>query len=127
MRTPSGRLLATALLAFAVLACHMPFARGTLGLLGDAHPDVLYSVETDAGVVALTIDDGPDAVATTRILELLAEHDARATFFLIGERIPGNEAVVDAIVAGERSASPILNGEQSYPAEPVTIARLRRE
>ena len=100
MRTPPGRLLAAVLLLSAVLACRVPFARGTLGLLGDAHPDVLYSVETDAGVVALTIDDGPDAVSTLRILGLLAEHDARATFFLIGERIPGNEAVVDAIVAG---------------------------
>jgi peptidoglycan-N-acetylglucosamine deacetylase len=34
----------------------------------------------------LTIDDGPDAEDTPRILDLLVRHQARATFFLIGER-----------------------------------------
>ncbi|WP_309397081.1 polysaccharide deacetylase family protein [Cerasicoccus maritimus] len=36
--------------------------------------------------VWLTIDDGPDPEDTPRLLELLAKHQARATFFLIGER-----------------------------------------
>lgn len=35
--------------------------------------------------VWLTIDDGPDPDDTPRILELLAQHDARATFFVTGE------------------------------------------
>src|SRR4051812_45997254 len=34
--------------------------------------------------VWLTIDDGPDPVDTPQILELLAAHDARATFFVVG-------------------------------------------
>jgi len=56
-------------------------------------------VATDRPVVALTIDDGPDPVSTARLLEVLEANDATATFFVIGARIPGNEAVVDAIVA----------------------------
>jgi peptidoglycan/xylan/chitin deacetylase (PgdA/CDA1 family) len=36
--------------------------------------------------LALTFDDGP-SVWTPRILELLREHEARATFFLIGRRV----------------------------------------
>lgn len=36
--------------------------------------------------VALTFDDGPDPEVTPRVLDLLAAADARATFFLIGER-----------------------------------------
>ena len=36
--------------------------------------------------VWLTIDDGPDEHDTPRILDLLDRHDARATFFVIGER-----------------------------------------
>jgi peptidoglycan/xylan/chitin deacetylase (PgdA/CDA1 family) len=36
--------------------------------------------------VALTFDDGPDRDWTPRVLDLLAEHRARASFFLVGER-----------------------------------------
>jgi peptidoglycan-N-acetylglucosamine deacetylase len=34
--------------------------------------------------VALTFDDGPDPEVTPRVLDLLREYDARATFFMIG-------------------------------------------
>lgn len=81
--------------------CHaLGDGRGTLGIFGDRDPRVLYSVDTDQPVVALTIDDGPDSDSTAELLTILAAHDAKATFFLISSRIPGNEAVVDAIVAG---------------------------
>jgi peptidoglycan/xylan/chitin deacetylase (PgdA/CDA1 family) len=36
--------------------------------------------------VALTFDDGPDPVLTGKLLDLLAAHHAKATFFVIGER-----------------------------------------
>lgn len=36
--------------------------------------------------LALTFDDGPSAW-TTAVLDLLRSHDARATFFLIGQRV----------------------------------------
>ena len=36
--------------------------------------------------IALTFDDGPDPEQTPRILDILAAHGARATFFLIGAR-----------------------------------------
>lgn len=48
----------------------------------------------------LTFDDGPNPVETPRLLDLLARHDVRATFFMIGnvvERFPDvAKAVVDA-------------------------------
>ncbi|HEY8053422.1 MAG TPA: polysaccharide deacetylase family protein [Steroidobacteraceae bacterium] len=37
--------------------------------------------------VAITIDDGPDPEVTPRVLDLLDERGARATFFCIGERV----------------------------------------
>jgi len=67
--------------------------------LADRSPNVLYWVETDELAVALTIDDGPDAATMPRILDLLREHDARATFFLISGRVPGNEGIVARAVA----------------------------
>lgn len=39
------------------------------------------------GRVALTIDDGPDPEVTPAVLDLLARHGVRATFFCIGERV----------------------------------------
>ena len=37
--------------------------------------------------IALTIDDGPDPQVTPQVLELLAAHGARATFFCVGVRV----------------------------------------
>ena len=37
--------------------------------------------------VALTFDDGPDPIHTPRILDILAENNIKATFFLIGSKI----------------------------------------
>jgi peptidoglycan/xylan/chitin deacetylase (PgdA/CDA1 family) len=93
----------------------LPVAAGTFVIFGVAlwlkpewliahlrrrSPDVLYSVETTRKVVALTIDDGPDAHDTPLILDILDEYDAHATFFLITGHIPGNEALVEAMVTG---------------------------
>jgi peptidoglycan-N-acetylglucosamine deacetylase len=39
------------------------------------------------GAVAITIDDGPDPKVTPQVLAILATHQARATFFCIGERV----------------------------------------
>lgn len=37
--------------------------------------------------IALTFDDGPNPAMTPRLLEILAQHEVRATFFLIGEYV----------------------------------------
>ena len=44
--------------------------------------------------VALTFDDGPHPVCTAKLLDGLAERGVRATFFLIGQNVPGNEGLV---------------------------------
>lgn len=54
---------------------------------------------TPAREVWLTIDDGPDPVDTPKILALLAEHGAKATFFVIGERVVRYPEIVRAISA----------------------------
>jgi peptidoglycan/xylan/chitin deacetylase (PgdA/CDA1 family) len=68
-------------------------------LVVSPHPAVVYALETGQPVVALTIDDGPHADSTPRILEVLHRHGATATFFLIADHVPGNEGLVEAIVA----------------------------
>jgi peptidoglycan-N-acetylglucosamine deacetylase len=49
--------------------------------------------------VAITIDDGPDPELTPRVLELLAQHGARASFFCIGERVRRHPGLAREIVA----------------------------
>lgn len=48
--------------------------------------------------VALTFDDGPDETYTPRILDILAKHGVRATFFLIGAGAEKHPDVVNRIV-----------------------------
>jgi len=47
---------------------------------------VVSRLATDARVVAFTFDDGPDPVVTPQVLDVLAAHGARATFFVLGAR-----------------------------------------
>lgn len=58
-------------------------------------PNVLYYVDTKAKVVALTIDDAPHPTVTPQLLDVLREHSAHATFFLIGDHIYGNEQILE--------------------------------
>lgn len=79
-----------------------------------ALPTVCCSRETDEPVVALTFDDGPHPELTDGILDVLARHDARATFFLIGERVVGNEVVVKRIVEdGHELGDHLMHDEAS--------------
>ncbi len=61
-------------------------------------PGTIYYVKTAEPILALTIDDGPDPVATPELLEVLARHNAQATFFLFSDQVDGNEELVRRIV-----------------------------
>lgn len=49
-------------------------------------------------VLALTYDDGPGPSVTQALVELLAEFDAPATFFLSGERVLPNADIAHSLV-----------------------------
>jgi peptidoglycan/xylan/chitin deacetylase (PgdA/CDA1 family) len=49
--------------------------------------------------IALSFDDGPSPANTPAALDLLAEHDARATFFVVGEEVAGREAILERMLA----------------------------
>lgn len=48
---------------------------------------VVTAVQTGRPALALTFDDGPHPRHTPRLLDMLREHGAKATFFLIGQRV----------------------------------------
>jgi peptidoglycan-N-acetylglucosamine deacetylase len=87
--------------------------------------DVLWYVDTDAPVFALTFDDGPSQECTPGLLDVLARHRARATFFLLGERVKAQPHLVEAItVAGHEIANHLMRDERSVL---VPDPRFRRE
>ncbi|MBQ6830187.1 MAG: polysaccharide deacetylase family protein [Clostridia bacterium] len=51
----------------------------------------------DAKLIALTFDDGPSAKNTPVLLDGLKERGVRATFFVVGENIKGNEDILKRI------------------------------
>lgn len=53
----------------------------------------------DAPLIALTFDDGPDRATTTQLLDGLAQRGVKATFFVVGEMIPGKEDIIERMAA----------------------------
>ncbi len=52
------------------------------------------NASTNKKVIALTFDDGPWPTTTDEILDILAENDAKATFFTIGKQIASHTSSV---------------------------------
>ena len=85
-------------------------------------------MRTSARAVALTLDDGPDAVHTREILRVLREHEAHATFFLISGNVFGNEALVSSIVAeGHELGNHLTRDEASHRLSPEDFSNAARE
>lgn len=62
--------------------------------------------------LALTYDDGPNDPHTLRLLEVLARHEVRATFFLIGRYVQQRPDIVREIV---RAGHVVGNHSFSHP------------
>ena len=92
-------LIAIVLFGEAVLAWVTCNPKPLVYRLAYHSPNVLYFAKTKEKIIALTIDDSPHSVVTPKILDVLAEHQVPATFFLIGERVASNEEIVRQIVS----------------------------
>ncbi len=77
------------------------------------------------GELALTFDDGPNAIWTPRLLDVLAKHEVRATFFMLGGRAEAAPNLVRRIAA---AGHVIGNHSWSHPNMARTRAgRVREE
>jgi peptidoglycan/xylan/chitin deacetylase (PgdA/CDA1 family) len=73
--------------------------------------------------VWLTIDDGPDPESTPQVLALLDDHGARATFFLIGEKVRRHPELVAEIL---RRGNTIGNHTHTHPCSWFWFASARK-
>jgi peptidoglycan/xylan/chitin deacetylase (PgdA/CDA1 family) len=98
-----------------MVADHVGLALG--GLLPRARllgPNVssMPATSTARGEVALTIDDGPFPDVTPAVLDVLDSHNARASFFCVGERVHKHPRIIsEAVDRGHK----IENHTWSHP------------
>lgn len=89
------RLLRSFHLGMALALCSLLMGNrvGEFASAKVSSPEIQGPVKT----IALTFDDGPHKTWTPALLDGLKERGVKATFFLMGENIPGNEEIVKRI------------------------------
>jgi peptidoglycan/xylan/chitin deacetylase (PgdA/CDA1 family) len=92
-------------------------ARKTLGSL--------THVITQKAVVALTFDDGPDPDITPRLLRILDRHEARCTFFMVGEAAQEHPSLVRRVAEGRHAIGSHSWDHSSFPS--LTSWQRRRQ
>ena len=69
-------------------------------------PITFNSVHVDGPYIAMTFDDGPSAMLTPKLLDILAAHHIKATFFVLGEMVAEHpEILARAAQEGHEIAS----------------------
>lgn len=99
--------------------------------LGFVVPPPVSRVSTRQRLAALTFDDGPDPAITPQVLDLLARHQAKATFFLLGESAVRHPRLVRRIAEEGHVIGSHAWTHVSLPAVPalrrmIDIFRTRR-
>ena len=89
------------------LATESPTARTATPTGAAAHSaTVTFRTAPAQRYLALTIDDGPTREWTPQVHRLLAKHEAKATFFVVGERAQADPASIQqAVDAGHEVAN----------------------
>jgi peptidoglycan/xylan/chitin deacetylase (PgdA/CDA1 family) len=78
-----------------------------------AEPRITFNwVHVDGPYIAMTFDDGPNATLTPKLLDILAVHHIKATFFVIGENVAQHPEVV---ARAAREGHEIGNHSWSHP------------
>jgi len=86
-----------ALLAVGGLAAACAAGYQSMAPTGQWYGRTFTGLSPAARKLALTYDDGPNDPHTQRLLEVLAKHDVRATFFLIGKHVKQRPEIARAI------------------------------
>src|SRR6059036_3519181 len=84
-------------------------------------PSITFnSVHVDGPYIAMTFDDGPSATLTPNLLDLLAAHHIKATFFVIGENVAEHPEIV---ARAAREGHEIASHSWSHP----NLAKMSQE
>ncbi|MEU4355538.1 polysaccharide deacetylase family protein [Streptomyces virginiae] len=79
-----------------------------------------HASESGGNAVNITIDDGPDPRWTPEVLAVLREHDAKATFCMVGPRAKAHPDLVKKVVAaGHRLCDHTMDHDTAMDKKPV--------
>lgn len=95
------------------------------GILNWLQGHLLCRVPEARDRFALTFDDGPGLRNTPRLLDILARHAARATFFVIASRVRRHHALVERALAEGHEIG--VHGGLHVPPWSLPRAWLKRE
>lgn len=84
---------------------------------------VFTNFETSAREVWITIDDGPSPAHTRRMLDVLEQFDARATFFVVGRNAEKHPHLITEILTRGHS---LANHTHTHPSRTFWCASARR-
>ncbi|MCF8230960.1 MAG: polysaccharide deacetylase family protein [Bacteroidales bacterium] len=62
------------------------------------YPTLIWEIPTSRDEIFLTFDDGPSPGITEKALDILDQFDAKATFFLVGDKASQYPELVDEII-----------------------------
>lgn len=89
-----------------------------------ASTPIVYQGQGDEARIALTFDDGPHPLYTAQILDILAEYDVRATFFVIGENADLYPELLQRTVT---EGHEIGNHTQTHPLKNLSSEQMEKE
>ena len=78
------------------------------------------SVHVDGPYIAMTFDDGPSAALTPKLLDILAAHHIKATFFVLGEMVAESPEI---LARAAREGHEIASHSWSHP----NLAKMSQE
>src|SRR5215471_21580396 len=83
-------------------------------------PIAFNSVHVDGPYIAMTFDDGPSATLTPKLLDILAAHHIKATFFVLGEMVAEHPEI---LARAAREGHEIASHSWSHP----NLAKMSQE
>lgn len=95
-----GISLKTLIMAFSVfilfLFCDTPYIQAITSSREayEKTGNVIWEGHTKEKIVAITFDDGPHPSYTPQILDILAKYNAKATFFVSGNKVKSNPGIL---------------------------------
>ena len=109
---------------YAVRAFELEKAGGVSGIRATGQEIVYTKIDPDKPMIALTFDDGP-SVYTEEILDQLEKYDARATFFVVGERV---SEYASTIQRAHSIGCEIGNHSWSHPdLSTISVSAMKKE
>ena len=87
--------------------------------------NVIWDVNTQEKIVAITFDDGPHPDYTPQILDLLAKYNAKATFFVAGNKV---KSYPDVLKREVKEGHEIANHTYTHPYDRnISVNKLSSE